>query len=406
MYREPYLQIVFGITLCAVMGVSTVAPVLPSIAVAFDVSPVMVGWVVAAFTLPGMVVAPVAGILADRLGRRPVLVASLLVAGGAGVGCGLAPDFYTLLLFRFVQGVGAAPLGVLMTTLIGDRYDGAELGRAMGYNTSVLSVGLMFFPLVGGLLGMVHWRVVFALPLVAIAWAWVVHARLDAAGGDTSQSIGDYLRDASAAMNHAHILTLFVASLSAFVLIFGPFITYAPLYMDAVFGAGPLTLGLVISGSAVVTGLLSWKFGAIAGYFGERWLMSISFVFYALCMVLIPLMGSLWMMVVPVVIYGMAHGLNVPSMMTLLNRYATREYRGAFVAANGTLLRGGQFVGPVLMAGVLAVSSIEWVFYAGALIGGVTAVACFVWLREPAAKVAVHTPKATADSGEAPHPKP
>lgn len=115
-----HLLLVFGITLMVVMGVSSIMPILPDLARTFDMPMSSVGMVFMAFTLPGVVLTPLGGILADRIGRKKVLIPSLLLFAAGGVACAFAPSLPVLLACRFVQGIGAAPLGVLYTTIIGD----------------------------------------------------------------------------------------------------------------------------------------------------------------------------------------------------------------------------------------------------------------------------------------------
>ncbi len=69
-----------------------------------------VGFLITVFTLPGILLTPVAGVLSDRYGRRRVLVPSLFLFGVAGVAGALATDFGLLLVLRTLQGVGAEAL--------------------------------------------------------------------------------------------------------------------------------------------------------------------------------------------------------------------------------------------------------------------------------------------------------
>ena len=101
LFFDPNLNIIFGITLLAVLGVSSVAPVFPSVARELEVSPEAVGLLITVFTLPGIVLTPLFGVLADRLGRKKVLVPALLLFSLAGASCSLARDFQLLLLLRF-----------------------------------------------------------------------------------------------------------------------------------------------------------------------------------------------------------------------------------------------------------------------------------------------------------------
>ena len=67
--RNPQLQLIFGVTLMVVLGVSSVVPILPDIMAAYALTPAQLGLFITLFTLPGVLLAPVSGVLADRLGR-------------------------------------------------------------------------------------------------------------------------------------------------------------------------------------------------------------------------------------------------------------------------------------------------------------------------------------------------
>ncbi len=136
----------------AVMGAAVITPALPEVARELDLSPGRVGLLLTVFTLPGVALTPVLGMLSDRLGRRRVLVPSLFLFGIAGGACALAPGIEWLLILRFLQGCGAATLGMLSVTMIGDIFSGNERDEAMGYNSSVLSIGMGTYPALGGAL--------------------------------------------------------------------------------------------------------------------------------------------------------------------------------------------------------------------------------------------------------------
>ena len=126
------LWLLFAVTLVGVGNVSSVSPAFPQVVEVFGISRVQVGWVVAAYSLPGILSAPLAGIGADRLGRKRVLVPTLFVFGLAGSACALARSFPVLIGLRAVQGFAAAPLVGLAVTIIGDRYDGTDHATAVG----------------------------------------------------------------------------------------------------------------------------------------------------------------------------------------------------------------------------------------------------------------------------------
>ena len=173
-FFDPNLQIVFGVTLIAVMGVASIAPAFPKIMQDLHISAIGVGLLITVFTLPGIFLAPVLGVLADRYGRKKILVPALILFGLAGGGCALARNFSFLLVLRFIQGIGAASLGSLNATIIGDLFQGQARTKAMGYNASILSIGTAGYPAIGGALATFGWNFPFLLPLLAVPLGFVV----------------------------------------------------------------------------------------------------------------------------------------------------------------------------------------------------------------------------------------
>ena len=152
-----------------VLGIASISPALPKIQQQLDITAEQIWLLITAFTLPGMVLTLFLGILADRLGRKTILIPSLLLFGISGGLCALTNDFNILLILRFFQGIGAASLSSLNLTIIGDMYENKfTRAKVMDYNTTVLSVGLAAFPAVGGALAMLAWYFPFLISLLAI----------------------------------------------------------------------------------------------------------------------------------------------------------------------------------------------------------------------------------------------
>jgi MFS family permease len=150
--KDKKLYALFGITLIAVMGVASITPALPQISNTLDLSKSQIGLLISLFTFPGIFLTPISGILADRFGRKTVLVPSLFIFAFAGSAIFFIHDFHYILVLRILQGIGASSLGSINTTLIGDYYKAKELPEAMGYNASVLSLSTASYPLIGGVL--------------------------------------------------------------------------------------------------------------------------------------------------------------------------------------------------------------------------------------------------------------
>lgn len=242
--RDPNLQVIFSVTLMAVLGVSSITPAFPEIAEALSLTPNQVGLLVALFTLPGATLTPVLGVLGDRYGRKRVLVPSLLLFAAAGTACGFARSFELLLWLRLLQGVGAAALGALNVTILGDLYSGLRRATAMGLNASVLSIGTAAYPAIGGVLAEAGWHYPFFLPALAIPVALGVLWRLNNPEPSSEQTLGDYLRNTLISLRDPSALGLFLASLMTFVILYGAYLTYLPFLARGSFGASTTLIGL------------------------------------------------------------------------------------------------------------------------------------------------------------------
>ncbi|GAB7079443.1 MFS transporter [Megalodesulfovibrio paquesii] len=363
--KDPTLHIVFSVTIMMVMGVTSIAPAFPRIIEAFHLPATSVGLLLTWFTVPGVVLTPVMGILADRYGRRAVLVPSLALFGLAGVACSMADTFETLCLLRFFQGVGAAALGALNITIISDAFEGRERIMALGLNASVLSVSVSSYPILGGLLTQLHWRLPFLLPAAALPVAWWVWRKLRQHAQPESMEVKAYFKSAWAAIQGREVLTVFTVTACTFVLIYGPFLSFIPVHLGHDLQAEPWMIGVLMSSAAMLTVLFTTQIGRISARIGVSNCIKIAFLVYALANALFLVVPSLWWYLAPIMCYGMAQGLNLPSTQALIAEYAPPSNRGGFMAMNGMLLRIGQTIGPLLFGGFFHLGGMRAVFLGG-----------------------------------------
>jgi MFS family permease len=364
LFLDPNLNIIFGVTLLAVLGVSSVAPVFPNVARELDIAPEAVGLLITVFTFPGIILTPVLGVLADRYGRKQVLVPALLLFSIAGASCSLARDFEVLLLLRFFQGVGAASLGSLNATLIGDLFSGRQRTEAMGYNASVLSVGTAVYPSLGGALAALGWYVPFALPIVGLGVALAVLFRLEAVEVQRGEGLRTYLREALVGMRSRKVIGLYLASVMTFIVLYGAYTTFIPLHLSEEFGSSALAIGLIMSVGSLSTAVTASNLRLFHRFFSSERLITHAFALYALSFLAIPWLPGHWLVAVPVALFGVAQGMNYPVGMSLMAGLAPMEHRAIFMSANGMVLRIGQTLGPLVMAGVFAWGGMDRVFYA------------------------------------------
>lgn len=374
LYLDTNFQIACAVTLMAVLGVASVAPSFPSVAKALNVNPKNIGLLITVFTFPALVLGPVIGILADRLGRKKIIVPSLFLFGIAGGACALARDFNLLLLFRFIQGIGAACLLSLSITVIGDLYAGDKRTTAMGYNASVSSIGTASYPIIGGFLATFGWFYPFMVPIVAIPIGFLVLFGLKNPEPQGDRNLKEYLQNALVALKNRQLLGIFIASAANFALLYGAYVTYLPKLLHDKFNAPPSTIGLFQSSVSVAIIITASQLGKLAKKFRPTTLIRASFVLYALALLIVPFIPNIWLLLIPTTIFGMGLGLGFPSIQSLLAELAPREYLATILSVNGTFYGLGQTLGPLLTGIVFGFGGISSVFFTSVIFAMLTLV--------------------------------
>ena len=126
-------------------------PVLPLFAASLDATPAEIGWIVMASTLPGILISYPAGALSDHLGKRRVLLASLLVFATAPFLYLIIETAWQLMAVRFYHGFATAIFGTVASAAIAARYSADRAARLSTYS-SVTIVGRSIAPFLGGTL--------------------------------------------------------------------------------------------------------------------------------------------------------------------------------------------------------------------------------------------------------------
>lgn len=126
----------------------------------------MMTWLTTAYMLSSTAVVPIAGKLADLLGRKSVYVAGLLLFMFGSALCGLAQSMEQLIIFRALQGIGGGVMMPMAMVVIGDIFTGAERARWQGVFGAVFALSSIIGPQVGGwIVDAWNWRWVFYINL-------------------------------------------------------------------------------------------------------------------------------------------------------------------------------------------------------------------------------------------------
>ncbi len=221
-----------------------VAPLLPSLAKAFDVSTTQSGWLVSIYAIGYALTGLVSGPISDRGNRRIILTLGMVVFALATAACAVSPEFWTIFIFRFITGgaaaIAAPQVWAMTPTLVGP--DQKSVLRVMGYTTAGLSIAQVVGVPLGSLLAIIDWRIVFpiigacSLGLTVTLWYQIPDIHPTAAAKKVP-----YLTLLHAPQAITRFLSYLVYTLAFFTVF-----TYAPTWLEDGLGTSKVTVALII----------------------------------------------------------------------------------------------------------------------------------------------------------------
>jgi len=358
-----------ALSIVGVMGNTLITAAIPDIRDDLGVGSGAAGLLIAATAAPGIVMAPLIGVLADRFGRREILLPCLVLFGFSGGLAAFADSFGVLLALRFAQGMGSAGLLNLAVTLIGDHWDGIERTRLIGRNAAVLIGSIVFLPPLGGLLAdRWGWQATFVPFWVAIVLAGAVIVFVPPAERGGTRTIREQLRETAPYARSRTVLGAVVMTAAAFMLIFGLFLTVMPVMLKDRFDVGPGGRGLVLSLAAVTSSAAALSLARLTARFGLPAVMRFAALLWIPAFVAIAAAPGLGVLGAGVLVYGFGEGLIIPTLQDAVAGAAPASSRGAVVALFVAFARAGQTAGPLL--GGLALTTVggRGAFVAGAAV--------------------------------------
>jgi len=367
-YRNRIFLIVCGASMIAMTSVATITPAFPKIVETLGITEQAVGMLITVYTFPGFVFTPLAGIMADRLGRKKLLVPALILYGILGGSCAFAPDLNTLLILRTLHGIVSAPIMSVSGAIIGDTFSGQKRAEAMGANTTAMYLGYVIYPLIGGALAGFAWGYPFLFFFIAIPLGIIALVFLHSPEPEDKPSLKEYFKGSLHYLKGLRVLWLFSAAVITYILLYGAFLVYFSLLLGGRFDASPFTIGLFISALGIITAITSSQLGRLNKSFSAVSLIIGAFVIYAVAVAIVPLMTSLWLCILPTILFGIAHGLNLPSQRVIAVQAAPSENRAGFMSIYGTMIPLGMTIAPPLMGLAFSHTNLNATFLIAGLI--------------------------------------
>lgn len=349
---RPYERLAIAIAVGAMgtLGFAVTSPILPDLSTEFGVSRSAIGLVQAAVSVPGVLFSALIGYLADRFGRRRVVLTALIIFSIFGCAGFFVRSFWGLIGVRFLQGMGTSGILGVGIVLIGDAFEGEARTRAMGINLTGVTLVSMLGPVVSSQLatgGIFRSFLIFVIGFPLAAWA--SRMPTDKPVGVTvlpHQHFAAATRKMRADNTFVDYRGLLIASLSAVFVLHGLGLTVTPLFLDEEFGTPVGQRGFILAAFQAGTILVAIRIGKVLTRIGVQRTLTIAFWMMAIGALLAGLAPSAWLVACGLGFAGVGFGLFVPQAQSYVATAAGDQFRGATVLLWVTVLRIAQVIGP------------------------------------------------------------
>ena len=330
------------------------SPVIPLFARSLGATTQLVGWIVAASTITGIVVKLPAGTVSDHFGRKTLLLAGacffaftpFVYAGATSIGL--------LLLLRVIHGNATALFGPAASAAISDITEPSHRGIRLGLYASMQGVGQALGPFIGGaLISWMGFRApFFASGLVGCVGLACVFLSVRGRERDsTPGSRANILRGLQEVLgNRAILVTSF--TVAAVMVVVGSYNGFFPLYATEVLGIDAWHTGAVFAVQTTTTLLARPLMGRFSDGVGRKPLILAALIWSAALIVFLPHLRS----VAVLLAFGAAWGLGLSVISSvagaLITDLSKSAHYGAAHGAFGTIYDMGEASGPIL-AGLL-----------------------------------------------------
>ena len=383
------------------LGFGIIIPLLPYYAEHFGASGLTVGLLTTSFSLAQFLFAPIWGRLSDRIGRRPVLLGSLILTGVSYLVFAVATSLPVLFISRIFAGIAGATLSTAQA-YIADTTTAENRTKGMGMIGAAFGMGFIFGPAMGGVLS--KWG--FSVPayaaagLATVAFLFAMFRLRESLPPEEREAAARRrenaatFREALARPVVGLVLVLFFVT----TLCFSGMEAILALFCERFFAWGPHQIGYLFAYVGVVAAIMQAGIvGALAKRFGERALVRAGLL----------LMGAAFItagLVPPLTIHDPTHvvggvlatffavmgviaigsGLTTPSLSSLVSLATPADEQGGILGVYQSLGSLGRATGPFLGGLVFdVVSPGAPLWMAGSVMVLASFVAARISLRRP-----------------------
>jgi len=365
----------FLVVFLDLVGFGMIIPVFPFYAEQVGVNPSWVIFFLGLYSLGQLIGAPIWGALSDRIGRRPVLLITLLANAAASSMLAIADTGLLLALSRIVAGFAAGNISAAYAYTTDITTDETR-PRALGLLGSAFGLGFILGPAIGGLLAGADQddpgalgRVAHGAAIMSLIAFVLTALRLPESLPPAKRALKHAARVGMGTYFRRPVLRDLLLSTVVVVAAVALFQSTLALWAADRLAVGPRTLGWIYGFVGVISvGVQAGLIGRLTRRFGAASLTRAGALLIAIGMIGIPPVHSLGMLLVALSVFGIGSAMFNPSMSGLVAAVAEPHERGGVLGAYQGAASLGRVIGPFAASGISRIGTLSWPFVLGAVV--------------------------------------
>jgi MFS family permease len=342
-----------AIGLCCFFASYMRIPVLPLFAASLGATTPQVGMINATFMLSAGVLAIPSGLLADRLGQRPVLLGGLLVIAGSSLLLAASRAPWQMGVIYLLFGAGLAAFTPTMMAFVADATPRAHLGRAYGLYMSAVYSGMTFGPAAGGFCGrsiglarvfLVSGTITFLVFVLAFLLVRPAAPRTSGQAPATPLPVRELLANRR--------LTACLTGTLGGCFGFGMFVSFLPLYAHGI-GLNPGQIGIVFAAQALANALLRIPFGRLSDRVDRGHMAAAGLGLFSVALAILGLCTGLLPLTLCAAGLGLGMGIGFTALGALVAEVVPREQRGLALGLYNSCIYLGMMLSSAAMGVVI-----------------------------------------------------
>ncbi|MDO7281796.1 MFS transporter [Shouchella clausii] len=385
-----------SVPLVMTLGNSMLIPVLPTIGKQLQISSFMVSLLITVYSVVAIVFIPIAGYISDHVGRKPVIVPSLIIAGIGGLMAGLAAwkmdnAYWVILIGRLLQGIGAAGASPIVMPFVGDLFkNNQDVSEGLGIIETANTFGKVLSPIFGAVLASIIWYLpFFSFPIFCFVSIFLVLFLVESPPlAKKPTNLTRFLKSMKKIFKREGrwlYVVFFVGGMCMYIL-FGV-LFYLSSFLEEAHHIDGIRKGVILAFPLMALCLTSYGTGRIIGQdqIKMKWMTVAGLCLLAVSTFVVSFNKELYVMLTALFAAGVGIGAALPSLDAFVTEGIPMEQRGSVTSFYNSMRFVGVAIGPPLFA-LFMKGNHFWTFAGNALLVVLSVLLVF-WGVRPHKKV-------------------